>query len=68
MVKRCEAEGCKKKLSLVHLSIKCKCNKCFCDVHRFSESHNCSFDYANQESMNKKLEEMKCVADKIIKV
>lgn len=68
MTKRCKAEGCKKKLSLVHLTLTCKCGKCFCDIHRFPESHNCTFDYNSKELMDKKLDEMKCVADKVIKV
>ena len=43
MPKRCECEGCKKKLILA--DIKCKCNKYFCSMHRFADNHNCEFDY-----------------------
>ena len=34
---------CKKKLKLFR--IQCKCNYYFCSVHRYSDTHNCSFDY-----------------------
>ena len=40
---RCEAEGCKKKLSLI--PFQCKCKKNFCDIHRYPEEHMCSFDF-----------------------
>jgi predicted nucleic acid binding AN1-type Zn finger protein len=43
MPKRCECEGCKKKLILA--DIKCKCNKYFCSMHRFANNHKCEFDY-----------------------
>jgi predicted nucleic acid binding AN1-type Zn finger protein len=39
----CATEGCGKKLALT--SIKCKCEKRFCDVHRYPEDHLCSFDF-----------------------
>ena len=34
---------CNKKLGL--LGIKCKCDLYFCSDHRYSDRHNCSFDY-----------------------
>lgn len=34
---------CNKKLKLT--AIKCKCNNYYCDVHRYSDRHECSFDY-----------------------
>lgn len=43
MPKKCECEGCKKKLILA--DIKCKCNKYFCSMHRFADNHNCEFNY-----------------------
>ena len=68
MIKRCQAKDCKKKLTVVQQSLKCKCEKYFCDNHRLPESHNCTFDYKNKELTMDKLEEMRCVSAKIIKV
>jgi hypothetical protein len=34
---------CKKKVSF---SFKCKCGKMFCSLHRYSDRHSCSYDYA----------------------
>jgi hypothetical protein len=36
---------CKKKHSF---SFKCKCGKIFCSLHRYSDRHSCTFDYAEQ--------------------
>jgi hypothetical protein len=41
--KRCCAEGCKKKLSL--LDIECRCGKVHCSMHRQAELHNCQYDF-----------------------
>ena len=38
---RCSHESCKKKLTLVDISIKCKCQYSFCTVHRPIENHMC---------------------------
>ena len=68
MKRKCEYEGCKKKLTLT--SITCKCNKTFCNKHRYMEEHNCEFDIKkkNEERKNKLIEEMKCVSDKTDKI
>ena len=34
---------CNKKLKLT--VIKCKCENYYCDFHRYSDRHNCEFDY-----------------------
>ena len=36
---------CRKKLSLT--AIMCKCNNYYCNNHRYSEQHNCKYDYKN---------------------
>ena len=36
---------CDKKLSLT--AIMCKCKKYYCNKHRYSDKHNCSYDYKN---------------------
>ena len=67
---RCAFEGCKKKLSLITLELSCRCGESFCAVHRMPESHKCTFDYKNENQVNKcvKVEDLKCVADKIIRI
>ena len=41
--KRCQMEGCKKKLSIT--AYDCRCEKRFCNLHQCAESHDCTFDY-----------------------
>lgn len=40
---KCAHTGCKKKLTLT--SITCKCEKTFCNLHRYPTDHSCSFDF-----------------------
>lgn len=66
--KRCNMDGCKNKLSLIDLSLGCKCEYIYCTKHRLPESHNCTFDH---KSNDKKLLEktvQKCVSDKVTKI
>lgn len=34
---------CNKKLPL--FAIKCRCDKLLCNIHRYSEEHDCEYDY-----------------------
>jgi len=34
---------CNKKITLI--SFECKCKNFFCSIHRYPDSHNCTFDY-----------------------
>ncbi|KMZ62557.1 hypothetical protein ZOSMA_456G00080 [Zostera marina] len=34
---------CNKKIGL--MGFKCRCDDVFCSVHRYSDKHNCGFDY-----------------------
>lgn len=43
---------CNKKLSFY--TIKCRCNKMYCNLHRYPEDHNCTYDYKSESK--KKLE------------
>jgi len=45
---------CKKKVGIY--GTKCKCDHVFCGKHRYSDQHNCKYDY--QESGKKRLKEM----------
>ncbi|ORX83774.1 zf-AN1-domain-containing protein, partial [Anaeromyces robustus] len=38
---------CNKKLGLMS-GFKCKCGNIFCSIHRYSDSHNCTYDYKHQ--------------------
>uniref|UniRef100_A0A6C0EME4 AN1-type domain-containing protein n=1 Tax=viral metagenome TaxID=1070528 RepID=A0A6C0EME4_9ZZZZ len=48
--KRCQLKGCKKKLSIT--AFDCKCEKRFCNLHIYSENHNCTFDYKSLYKQN----------------
>lgn len=42
---KCNYPDCNKKLKLT--DIKCRCGFKFCALHRYSDKHNCTFDYKN---------------------
>tara|TARA_Y100000768_G_scaffold50183_2_gene32723 strand:- start:5730 stop:5969 length:240 start_codon:yes stop_codon:yes gene_type:complete len=72
--KRCPYNGCNEKIAPAAALIgQCKCGKCFCVVHRLPEAHECTFIKTaeqlkkDKEDKLKKLEEMKCIANKINK-
>ena len=48
--KRCQLKGCKKKLSIT--AFDCKCKKRFCNLHIYSDNHNCKFDYKSLYKQN----------------
>ncbi|KAG9128888.1 hypothetical protein Leryth_009616 [Lithospermum erythrorhizon] len=52
-VKRCSCNGCNKKLGL--MGFRCRCGDTFCPKHRYSDRHDCSFDYkaAGKEAIAK---------------
>ena len=64
--KRCQLDGCNKKLGLTDFA--CKCKQFYCIAHRFSDNHSCTFDYkaTEKEVLKKQLAEVKasCI-DKI---
>lgn len=57
---------CKKRVGLT--GFKCRCGHVFCSLHRYSDKHNCSFDYkaAGRESIAKANPTV--VADKITRI
>lgn len=61
--KKIKCAYCKKKLGL--LGFKCKCNLMYCLEHLQPESHNCTFDYRQEQC--KKLEKslLKVINSKI---
>ena len=36
---------CNKKLTLIEINFKCKCEHTFCQIHLNSHSHNCPYNY-----------------------
>ncbi len=46
--KRCECDGCRTKLTLT--SFACKCENYYCDKHRPSEEHKCTYDYKKEHT------------------
>jgi len=40
---KCNYYDCNKKLKLT--DIKCRCGFKFCAIHRYSDKHNCTFNY-----------------------
>jgi predicted nucleic acid binding AN1-type Zn finger protein len=48
--KRCQLKGCKRKLLIT--AFDCKCEKRFCNLHIYSENHNCTFDYKSLYKQN----------------
>ena len=40
---------CKKKLSLIELNFRCKCEHMFCQLHLSAHSHNCNFNYLKEK-------------------
>ena len=65
-IKCCEYEGCNKRLKISDFP--CKCEKIFCKMHRLPEQHLCQYDYKENDTKNKKIENMKCVSNKIQKI
>ena len=66
MPKRCECNGCNKKLMLSDLE--CKCKKYFCSSHRFATDHKCDYDYKSDGIKNLEKNLVKVIADKINKI
>ncbi|KAL5219552.1 hypothetical protein ABZP36_020236 [Zizania latifolia] len=58
--------SCRKKVGLT--GFKCRCGDTFCSVHRYADSHKCTFDYkqAGREQIAKQNPLLK--ADKITKI
>ena len=63
MGKRCDCDGCKKKLGI--LGLKCVCGLEFCSKHRQPENHGCTFDFKTnaKQKLSEKL--VKVVGQKI---
>ena len=45
--KRMRCEHCNKRLNITNI-YNCRCGRIFCSQHRYSEVHNCKFDYKTE--------------------
>ena len=61
MKKRCEI--CRKKIKSL-LPIQCKCEKYFCNLHRYPD-HDCNFDYKKENKENLIIKNPKVISNKI---
>ena len=60
--KRCAS--CYKKLQLA-LTFTCKCGLTLCSIHRYPESHECTYDFKQEQRKNLEKSNPKIVASKI---
>lgn len=58
---------CNKKLGLV-MVFKCHCEKYFCSTHRYSSTHECTFDYKTHARKILAKENPICVTEKLPKI
>jgi predicted nucleic acid binding AN1-type Zn finger protein len=64
--KKCECDGCNKKLMLTDFA--CKCEKYFCANHRFMDNHKCNYDYKSEGINNLKKQLVQVSGDKLDKI
>lgn len=63
-----ECHLCNKNLKLIEITTnKCKCGYIFCKKHKDINSHNCDFNFHNENSSNLQNTLKHVLADKIIK-
>ena len=61
--KRCQHTECTKKLALSDMP--CKCEKIFCQAHRYAELHTCTFDFKDESRKRLEKQLVKTVAAKL---
>lgn len=57
---------CNRKIGL--LGFHCRCGYTYCEVHRYSDTHNCDFDYKSFERQILQKQNLKVVAKKLEKL
>ncbi|XP_037608905.1 AN1-type zinc finger protein 5-like [Sebastes umbrosus] len=57
---------CRKKVGLTGFD--CRCGNLFCGLHRYSDKHNCPYDYKAEAADKIRKENPVCVADKIQRI
>ncbi|XP_034230375.1 uncharacterized protein LOC117639087 isoform X2 [Thrips palmi] len=58
---------CRKKLTISNKYM-CRCQKLFCSTHRYSEAHNCNYDYKEEGRKVLLQENPQVMAEKIVKM
>lgn len=67
MKRRCMFTECKKKLKIME-EFECKCSLFFCNKHRYSDIHNCSYDIKFEWKLKLKTNNPVVIADKFNKI
>lgn len=62
----CQYGDCNKRIKITDFA--CKCEKLYCKMHKSPENHDCKYDYREIGLKTKKIEEMKCVSNKMQKL
>ncbi|XP_067378459.1 AN1-type zinc finger protein 5a isoform X1 [Channa argus] len=57
---------CRKRVGLTGFD--CRCGNLFCGIHRYSDKHNCSYDYKSEAAAKIRKENPVVVADKIQRI
>lgn len=65
-IKICNHPSCNRKLKIT--DYECKCNKIFCRFHKNPEDHECKYDYKESNNKQKKIDNMKCISNKLQKI
>ena len=62
----CAFKNCTKKIKITDFA--CKCENYYCKFHRDPLTHDCSYDYKENNNKQKKIEELECKSNKIQKI
>uniref|UniRef100_A0A8C2IV57 Zinc finger, AN1-type domain 5a n=1 Tax=Cyprinus carpio TaxID=7962 RepID=A0A8C2IV57_CYPCA len=57
---------CRKRVGLTGFD--CRCGNLFCGIHRYSDKHNCTYDYKSEAAAKIRKENPVVVADKIQRI
>merc|ERR1711970_1067327 len=58
---------CKKKLTLAE-GVDCRCGMLLCGIHRYTDKHECCFDFKTEDRKILEKKNQKCVDDKVIRI
>ena len=64
--KRCSHPECRIKLKLTDMT--CRCGNTYCSKHRYSESHNCTYDYKTLGRIQLESENPNCQFSKLDRI
>lgn len=62
----CAYKECNKKIKITDYP--CKCKNYYCRLHKLSENHECTYDYRENWLKSKKIDDLKCVSNKMQKI